>query len=57
MKNNFYNDILNYKKNKNICDETKSYLRKYIKINRNKIKLFLGNSRKLSYFNNPNIEK
>ena len=45
MKNNFYNDILKYKKNKNICDKTKSYLRKYIKTNRNNIKLFLSNSR------------
>jgi CRISPR/Cas system CSM-associated protein Csm4 (group 5 of RAMP superfamily) len=56
MKNNFYNEILKYKKNINICDETKSYLRKYIKTNRNNINLFLAKSINFSYFNKPEIE-
>lgn len=58
LRNNFYKDIINYKKNKNICDETKSLIRIYKKENRKNIKLFLATqqgTRKISFLTKPII--
>jgi hypothetical protein len=56
LKNDFFKEIKNYKKNKFICNETKSLIRKYLKINRDKIKLYFSTSRGFSTYSKPIID-
>ena len=66
MKKDFFIALKNksYKKNRFICNNTKSYIRKYIKTNREIIKSHFSsdgpnagptNSRSISYLNKPII--